>query len=109
MTMSFRMTAVMATFAGFPMLMRWVYFALMFGLKQAATKAGMWSDWRTVALRAGMRACHSIGLICCVIGSRCALAWRLSKGSAKFFSRFLRVVLPLTSGNQQQAQRNFNY
>jgi hypothetical protein len=38
-TMSFRMTAVMATFAGFPMVMRCVYFALMSGLKRAATRA----------------------------------------------------------------------
>lgn len=40
-TISFRMMAVIATLAGFPIPMRWVYFALMSGLKRAATRAGM--------------------------------------------------------------------
>ena len=41
-TTSFRMIAVRATFAGFPVLMRCAYFAFMSGLKRAATRAGMW-------------------------------------------------------------------
>ena len=40
-TTSFRMIAVRATFAGFPVSMRCAYLAFMSGLKRAATRAGM--------------------------------------------------------------------
>ena len=40
-TTSFRMIAVRATLAGFPVWMRWAYLAFMSGLKRAATRAGM--------------------------------------------------------------------
>ena len=41
MTTSLRMTAVMASFAGFPARISWSYFAFRSGLKRVATSAGM--------------------------------------------------------------------